>query len=138
LKKLFDVAVAIQAVRRRRDALFGRDLFGEPAWDILLDLYVAERSGRTLALSTVGALAGVPQTTAFRWMNQLLERGYIVRRADPHDARRGFIHLSPTGQTLLEALLMDMPPGSMRIENERPENERPENERHVMMSQQPS
>jgi DNA-binding MarR family transcriptional regulator len=133
LKKLFDVAVAIQAVRRRRDALFGRDLFGEPAWDILLDLYVAERSGRTLALSTVGALAGVPQTTAFRWMNQLLERGYIVRRADPHDARRGFIHLSPTGQTLLEALLMDMPPGSMRIENERPENER-----HVMMSQQPS
>jgi DNA-binding MarR family transcriptional regulator len=114
LKNLFDVAVAIQTVRRRRDTLFGRDLFGEPAWDILLDLYVAEQSGRALALSTVGALAGVPQTTAFRWMSQLLERGYIMRRADPNDARRGFIHLSPTGQTLLEALLTDVSPGLMR------------------------
>lgn len=110
MKNLFDVAVAIQAVRRRRDTLFGRDLFGEPAWDILLDLYVAEHSGRALALSTVGALAGVPQTTAFRWMSQLAERGYIVRRADPNDARRGFIHLSPTGQALLEQLLLDVPP----------------------------
>jgi DNA-binding MarR family transcriptional regulator len=110
LKKLYDVAVAIQLVRRRRDTLFGRDLFGEPAWDILLDLYVAEQAGRALALSTVGALAGVPQTTAFRWMSQLQERGYIVRRADPNDARRGFIHLSPTGQTLLENLLRDVPP----------------------------
>jgi len=113
LKNLFDVAVAIQAVRRRRDTLFGSDLFGEPAWDILLDLYVAEQSGRMLALSTVGALAGVPQTTAFRWMSQLLERGYIMRRADPNDARRGFIHLSPTGQTLLEKLLRDVPPVMM-------------------------
>jgi len=94
----------MQAMRRRRDSLFGRDLFGEPAWDILLDLYVAEQSGRPLALSTVGSLAGVPQTTAFRWMTQLIERGLIVRKADPNDARRGLIRLSDTGRTLLEEL----------------------------------
>ena len=95
----------MQALRRRRDSLFGRDLFGEPAWDILLDLYVAEQSGRPLALSTVGSLAGVPQTTAFRWMTQLLERGHIVRQADPNDARRGLIRLSDTGRALLDEVL---------------------------------
>jgi DNA-binding MarR family transcriptional regulator len=110
LKNLYEVALAMQAIRRRRDALFGRDLFGEPAWDILLDLYVAEQSGRALALSTVGALAGVPQTTAFRWMTQLADRGYIYRRADPHDARRGYIHLSAMGEALLEELLRGMAP----------------------------
>lgn len=29
-------------MRRRRDGHFGRDLFGEPAWDLLLELYLAE------------------------------------------------------------------------------------------------
>jgi DNA-binding MarR family transcriptional regulator len=105
LKTLHDIAAAMQAMRRRRDSLFGRDLFGEPAWDILLDLYLAEKSGRPLALSTVGSLAGVPQTTAFRWMTQLLERGFIVREADPNDARRGLIRLSERGHALLEELL---------------------------------
>src|ERR1700712_4343686 len=40
-------AVEIYRFRRRRDAAFGADadLFGEPAWDILLDLLKADAHG---------------------------------------------------------------------------------------------
>ena len=41
-----ELAQALHAERGRRAEFFPRELFGEPAWDILLDLYAAARSSQ--------------------------------------------------------------------------------------------
>lgn len=80
--------------RRLRDELFGRGLFADPAWDILLDLTAARIERRSVAVSSLCIAAAVPATTALRWIKQLTESGLLRRVADPDDGRRVFIELT--------------------------------------------
>jgi hypothetical protein len=81
-------------LRRDRDRHFPADLFGDPAWDMLLDLTAARMEGVDVAVSSLCVAAAVPTTTALRWVRSLSEAGVFVRRTDPGDARRAFITLS--------------------------------------------
>jgi hypothetical protein len=81
-------------LRRDRDRHFPADLFGDPAWDMLLDLVAARMEGVDVAVSSLCVAAAVPTTTALRWVRSLSEAGVLVRRTDPGDARRAFITLS--------------------------------------------
>jgi len=81
--------------RRNRDAMFGDEaLFGEPAWDLLLDLFIAAKEGKRMPVTSACIGAAVPTTTALRWLTVLEQRGLILREADPNDARRIFVRLS--------------------------------------------
>jgi DNA-binding MarR family transcriptional regulator len=68
--------------------------FGEPVWDILLDLYVSHHSKRRISISSACIAANVPATTALRYISNLTNQGVIVRVPDASDARRVFITLS--------------------------------------------
>ena len=81
-------------LRRDRERHFPADLFGDPAWDMLLDLVAARMEGVDVAVSSLCVAAAVPTTTALRWVRSLSEAGVFVRRTDPGDARRAFITLS--------------------------------------------
>jgi DNA-binding MarR family transcriptional regulator len=87
--------------RARRSDHFKSSLFSDPAWDILLDLFLAELGGHKLSISAAGASAEVPQTTALRWIGVLQAEGLAVREDDPHDKRRSFIKLTELGTTRL-------------------------------------
>jgi DNA-binding MarR family transcriptional regulator len=80
--------------RRLRDRFFDRDLFADPAWDILLDLKAAGIEGRRVSVSSLCIAAAVPPTTALRWITAMTESGMLIREQDPDDARRVFILLS--------------------------------------------
>lgn len=81
--------------RRMRAQVFADSaLFGEPAWDLLLDLFIAAREGKKVPVSSACIGAAVPNTTALRWLAQLEERGLIQRENDASDARRVFVRLS--------------------------------------------
>ena len=82
-------------MRRLRGRYFGEELFADPAWDILLDLLQAEISHFRVPISSLCMAAGVPPTTALRWVKSLVEQGLLSRRADPHDGRRVFVELAP-------------------------------------------
>jgi hypothetical protein len=84
--------------RRRRTKIFGDEtLFGEPAWDILLDLFIAAKERRRVYVTSACIGAAVPATTALRWITILEQKGFVVRDADPGDARRTFVRLSAHG-----------------------------------------
>ncbi len=81
--------------RRNRTAVFGdENLFGEPAWDLLLDLFIAAKERKRVPVTSACIGAAVPTTTALRWLAVLEERGLVLREADPSDARRIFVRLS--------------------------------------------
>ena len=73
---------------------FDADLFADPAWDMLLDLTAAHAEGQQVSVTSLCIAAGVPATTALRWIKQLVETGVFERVADAADKRRAFIALS--------------------------------------------
>lgn len=81
--------------RREREKLFGTpDLFGEPAWDMLIDLFIAAEEGKKISVSSLCLASAVPMTTALRWISILESRELIHRTADSLDARRSFLSLA--------------------------------------------
>jgi DNA-binding MarR family transcriptional regulator len=101
-------AQALYDMRRAREPFFGAnaDLFGEPAWDILLDLYIAHERGVETFVSDACIGACVPPSTAIRWLAILEERGLIERDADPFDARRRSVRLTRRAREVLTAYLL--------------------------------
>jgi hypothetical protein len=99
------LALELYESRRRRVKLFGADLFGEPAWDILLDLFMATATGKRISVSSACIGAAVPSTTALRWLAVLEARHLIVRENDDSDARRSHVRLSEVAQKLMEQYL---------------------------------
>jgi hypothetical protein len=93
------------AGRRRRARYLSADLFGEPTWDILLDLYVAAREGRRVPTTSACIGAHVPPTTALRWLRILESRGLVGREEDGRDGRRTFVKLTARGESVMEAFL---------------------------------
>lgn len=90
-----DRAKAYYRKRRAREHMFGNAvLFADPAWDILIDLFIASEEGRQVSVSSACIAAAVPDSTALRWVTVLENCGLIVRTNDPFDARRIFIALT--------------------------------------------
>lgn len=84
------------ANRRARERFFDASLFGDPAWDMLLDLTAAHGEGARVSVTSLCIAAAVPATTALRWLTQMVESGIFERVPDPADRRRAFIGLSDT------------------------------------------
>lgn len=89
------------ANRQARGRFFDPELFGDPAWDMLLDLTAAHGEGARVSVTSLCIAAGVPATTALRWLTQMVESGIFVRVPDQADRRRAFIALSDTAQAAM-------------------------------------
>lgn len=89
------------ANRQARARFFDAELFGDPAWDMLLDLTAAQAEGVQVSVTSLCIAAGVPATTALRWLTQMVEAGLFVRVPDPADRRRAFIALSDRSLTAM-------------------------------------
>lgn len=93
----FDItgAASIIRFRKRRNKLFGQDMFGEPSWDMLLDLFAARVEDRRVCVTSLALASGVPITTALRYIENMTRSGLIVRVDDPADGRRKMVALAP-------------------------------------------
>jgi len=94
--------------RHTRGALFPAGLFADPAWDLLLDLYVAGVERRRISISSACIAAAVPPTTALRWIALLESNGLVLRIADSDDRRRAYLSLAPRASISIEAWLQGM------------------------------
>jgi hypothetical protein len=95
---LDDWARRTYSERRLRDGIFADpQLFGEPAWDMLLDIALAEAKGERLSVTSVCIGSCVPLTTALRWLSILEDSDLVRRELDSEDGRRFFVRLTPGG-----------------------------------------
>lgn len=76
------------ADRRARDAVLGADLFYDPPWDMLLELFASHGEGKPNTVKTAVLATACPEATALRWIDRLEDRGLLSRQADLLDSRR--------------------------------------------------
>lgn len=95
-RALYLMAKAEYRLRRSRDRVFAiTGIFADPAWDILLDLFMASIDRKQISTSSACIAACVPPTTGLRWLAALESESLIVRVADSNDKRRTFVELTP-------------------------------------------
>lgn len=80
--------------RQLRARFFDGDFFGDPAWDILLDLTAARAEHARVSVTSLCIASGVPPTTALRWIGMMTEVGLLQRVEDDTDRRRAFVALT--------------------------------------------
>lgn len=128
-------AKAAYAARRLRNKAFGEtnELFEEPGWDMLLDLFIASHEGRRVCVSNACIAACVPHSTAMRYVSVLERHGLIERIQDPTDRRRMFLELTSRARKYMGDALRDPPAASgtapapeARGARRQPEDQRPD------------
>lgn len=95
------VAVQILSRRRLREEFFGSDMFGEPAFELLLDLFIQEIDGQNVYTTSLAVASGAPLTTALRQIAMLVDRGFVQRVPDPVDRRRVMVQLTERGSAAM-------------------------------------
>ncbi|NIJ09409.1 DNA-binding MarR family transcriptional regulator [Sphingomonas vulcanisoli] len=88
--------------RRRREKFLPGIRFGEASWDMILDLYVATIESRKVDASGLCLASGVAPTTAVRYVEMLVEDGYVGREPDELDGRRSFVTMKPALRAAIE------------------------------------
>lgn len=94
--------------RRRRYRYFPRGMLGEPAFDIMLCLYVAESEQRHVTHTMIAEMAQVPSSSAHRWIDFLVGKRFLERAKHPFDSRATVLMLTPEGRKSLECLFEDI------------------------------
>lgn len=100
-------SVAREEYRRRRARAnhFDANLFAEPAWDILLDLFVAHVDQVRISVTSACLASSCPPTTALRWVSVLEAQGLVRRTGDTTDQRRTWVALTELGVRKMTAYL---------------------------------
>lgn len=109
---LSDVSMAEYAERlykerRRRSRYLPGHLFAEPAWDILLDLFVNGVRDRAISITSACIAGGIPATTGLRWLGVLEKEGLLVRGTSEEDARVTWVQLSDYGMAVMRGYLAE-------------------------------
>lgn len=94
--------------RRAREHYFKRAMFGEPAWDILLVLYVSDLSGGRQTISKLADWIETPLSTVIRWIGYLEKERLVERHPHPTDKRTVFIRMLPKGRQAMGDYLTEM------------------------------
>ena len=94
-------AAQIVCLRQARQKHFPPSIFGEPAWDILLILYVSD--GRAFSIKKLSDRSGLPPTTALRWVDYLAQQRLVARDAHPTDLRTIVVRLTDAAEKTLNS-----------------------------------
>jgi hypothetical protein len=98
-----DYVDALLRLNRRRSEVFGAELFGNPVWDLLLQLFAAKLGGRKTRLSDLAPIG--PRSTLARWATLLQERGLVSCQLGRLDSGELWIELSVIGAVKMSGLI---------------------------------
>lgn len=98
-----EVVRSIINARAERQKFLPENLFAEPAWDMLLDLYLGDILGKRISVSSLCTASNVPASTALRWIRSLGHAGLVDREGDHFDGRRYYVSLSEAGLARMDA-----------------------------------
>lgn len=104
-QSLTKLAVEMKKAREVRAQVFDPELFGEPAWDMMLALFIAHGEQYRLKVSDLTFESNVPSTTALRWMKTLFDQGLARKVSNPRDSRSSFVEFTELGLAQMTTVL---------------------------------
>ena len=78
---------SVISARRGRERLFGRHLFSDPAWDMIIELYAAMLGKRRMTAADLARAIGTPESVIARWVAALVEAGIVSTIGDPNGTK---------------------------------------------------
>jgi DNA-binding MarR family transcriptional regulator len=100
-----NLAADLLSERSNRRDVLDASMLGDPVWDMLLDLIVAEEQTKDISVTSLCQASDVPQSTALRWITVMVDCGMVTRREDNLDKRRTFVELTSATRAKLVAYL---------------------------------
>lgn len=98
LKVAVDAATRAVRDRKARTKFVGsNEIFGEPAWDILLDLFIRQADEKQVSARGAIIESGAGPSTVVRWLSLLEQNDLIQTVPDPDDSKHRLIQLTPAG-----------------------------------------
>lgn len=104
---LVNAAKRIIKIREARRKYLPEGYFEEPAYNILLDLYVANAEKRIVYVNDACIASNTPTSTALRWISILVRDGFAIRFRDDKDARRTILEITPIGGRAIGDMLRE-------------------------------
>jgi hypothetical protein len=102
------VAERLYSERRRRDACFPSGLFGEPAWDLLLALLIADDDDRDLTVSEACSAARLDEEAGLTVIETLASAGMVRYVPARQDRRLNAVALTENATGRLTNYLLDL------------------------------
>jgi CheY-like chemotaxis protein/DNA-binding MarR family transcriptional regulator len=93
---------SLRAVRKIRSKSFPSELFSDPTWEMLLDLYDAVLARKEVSVTKLAVGSSASVSTAWRRLSALVDHGLVDRQEDLRDRRRVIVKLSERGQKAAE------------------------------------
>lgn len=95
-------------VYRERERLMHKSIFGDPPWEISLELMKMSLAGKAIPVSSACTASSAPLTTSLRWVRNMEKLGLVQRWNDPGDKRRDLIELSDEYSTEISDFLQSI------------------------------
>lgn len=99
---------ALLAARKHRLRHLDGNLLGEPAWDMLLFLFQAFKSGGCVTADQVCRSSGAFQSTARRWLAVLIDQGLVEICNDAQSDELTPFRLTELGEIRVTKILLGM------------------------------
>jgi DNA-binding transcriptional ArsR family regulator len=103
-----DAAATARRLRNlhaQRKAIVPAVPFGDPAWDLLLALFIAHDEHQEIAMTALCERTDIAQATGTRWLERLEGAGLIARRTPDGDERVKLCRLTDEGARSMRRLL---------------------------------
>lgn len=88
---------ALRDRQLRTDFVGNAEMFGEPAWDILLDLFIRQTNDEATCKLPANIGPDTRPSTVLRWLNVLQQNDLLRFESDPSDQSHHLIRLTPAG-----------------------------------------
>jgi len=107
-EELLAVLRTLKRTSDQRSEFFEEGIFGDPCWDILLELTAARIQGQPVPVSSACNATHLPFSTALRNIRRLVDLGIIKRWQDPDDRRRDLLDVEDETFASMKTLVGNM------------------------------
>jgi DNA-binding MarR family transcriptional regulator len=101
------LATAARAITRLRVRIFPDVGFANPAWAIMLEIFIREANGLRVSLDQLTAEEDLPPLVVYRSLNLLIDKGLIERSEPKSDQQAVRLSLSLAGKRKMMELLLE-------------------------------
>ena len=98
------IASAILLFRRCRSQALSPDIFGEPAWELLLEVFVADAEGAPMTARIAAERSETPPSVMSRWLKHLSAKKMVIGDGDGNLDDE--LTLSGAGMAAIESVLL--------------------------------